>query len=280
MAFGSEVLLKYSPSRRRHHGGGVPVVGVHATNQVRLSPRLEALLHHRAQRAANRYYAPQIAALKAQRRGVVRTYRQSVSSTKNAVGAAQAQLSQIQKGLKHSGLKGSFLQQTRSDLASRQQSLGQAIPFLTQDARAQKQSGLAGIQQDIIGARVDRAQDASSKLYSLEQKAYTSGASAASDRQDNQRLHALHRRQHRRNVSQAVHTGMNLLATAPTSGEGSVPWSADSVKHFGSEGDAWRNFEGILAGQSDVNHSQAQAAIEVIRRRLAKHWGQPWAGVP
>jgi hypothetical protein len=126
---------------------------------------------------AHRIFAPEIQALRGQKQAVKRQYRRDVRSNRGAINFTQQAISQVP--LK--GLTGKARQQVASEMALSSKDVAASLPFLNAEARAARTERLADIQSDIIGARVDQAQDAARRYASLlgQEATYQTGQAKA-----------------------------------------------------------------------------------------------------
>lgn len=155
----------------------VPVVGTKELHTAQLSPRERRILHRRARKANEREYAPVLAADRQAYGAANHAYGQEASSVRGAAAMTEAALSEALRGLRSSGLSGSYLKQAVNELTSRQGDAASAIPFLLSDAREQKAKSFEETQQQIAQDRASMlqgtAQDFNSMLESARGKAST-----------------------------------------------------------------------------------------------------------
>jgi len=131
----------------------IPTVGTKELHTAQLSPRERRILHRRARKANQREYAPVIAADK-QAFGIAnRAYGREASSVQGAASMTEDMLAQALRGLKASGLSGSYLRQAVNELSSRQGDAASAIPFLLSDAREQRSTAMTEAQQQLAQDR-------------------------------------------------------------------------------------------------------------------------------
>lgn len=160
----------------------VPIVGARAAGLVGLSPRVRHILARQARRQARRLVQPEIRAARQAYRPIRRAYRQNVRSASSAVALSEGLLADQAKALKASGLKGSALRQTQREFSARSGDLATSLPFLTSQARAQRQTDVAAADQNLLQAQADKKHQAGQILNSLLSTARTQGRSALKSR--------------------------------------------------------------------------------------------------
>jgi len=161
----------------------LPTVGTAGLNTVKLTPQVRKILRRRAQRAAQREYAPILAADRAAFGTANAAYRTQKRSVRGATSMVQNSLSQALRGLRGSGLKGSALRQVRSELTSRQAAAAQAIPALLADAGAERAQSIQEARTNLLQDRAQMQSTAASGFNQLLKEARTAGASTLKDRE-------------------------------------------------------------------------------------------------
>lgn len=144
----------------------IPTVGTGRLNTAQLSPGERRILARRSKRAAQREYAPVIAADKAAFGTANRAYRTQAQSVRGATNMVENTLSQTLRGLKSSGLKGNYLRQVQNEVTSRQQDVAGSIPMLLADAATEKAKSYADARTQLL---TDRAQKGQSKAQMFNQ---------------------------------------------------------------------------------------------------------------
>ncbi len=236
-----------------------------ATNPLIRIPRAyRRKLRHIAHRQAVAEAKPQIRAIKQQRRLINRSYHAQLAENRQAINLTHQALNQIP--LK--GLTGQYRAQVKADIGARNSMASQALAPLQAGVSDAHATDLLGVQSDLIQARADRATSAASIFGTLKGQERTYLTSQAQKRHQNQQERRQHRRQNRSEIRSAVEVGQQILGTSPTKGPGSVPWSEDAIKNFGSEEAAWEDFTLALNHQADVSERSARMAVKVIQRRL------------
>lgn len=156
----------------------IPVVGTRGLHTAQLSPEVRSILKRRAEGAAQRAYAPQIAAKKQAIGSVRKGFQNERQSILGATDMAENSLSQALRGLGSSGLQGRYLKQATSELTARRGDVAQSIPFLLSDAAQQRNEALTGARQELTETRAARDQSAAEAFNSLlkEEREDASGA--------------------------------------------------------------------------------------------------------
>lgn len=147
--------------------GRIPVVGTRGLHSAQLSPELRSLLKRRSDAAAQREYAPQVAADKQAIGSVRQGFQNERKSILGATDVAQNSLSAALKGLQSSGLSGRYLKQAVGEVSGRQGDVAQSIPFLLADAAQQRNEGLTEARQELTDTRAARDQSAAAGFNSL-----------------------------------------------------------------------------------------------------------------
>jgi hypothetical protein len=155
----------------------IPVVGTQDLHTAQLSPEVRRILHRRAVRANRREYAPVLQADRAALGGINREYQNEAGSVRGAAQMTEQMLQEALRGLKASGLSGTYLKQAVQELTSRQGDAAAAVPFLLSDAREARSKAVGEAQQQITQDRASMlqgiAQDFNSSLESARSKAST-----------------------------------------------------------------------------------------------------------
>lgn len=237
----------------------IPTVGTRGANLVRLNPRVRHTLRRQAQRRAQRLEGPNVRAARQERQPVRRAYRQTVSGAKQAIGLSEKELAAQVKALKSSGLKGRALRQTRHELTARSADLASSLPFLTSQARTERQSGLAAAQQDVIAAKAQRAQQTGQIYNSLLGTTLTQARSSIKARQTAKSSPSSKDNQYKAALGQA-----RLQFDA-----------APRATWHGLDKGQWANFvKAVLAGEGVSDPSVARrAATQVAYKRLNDLYG-------
>jgi hypothetical protein len=183
-----------------------------ATNVLaRIPQRRRRRIRSKAERAAARIYQPEIEMYRAQRKGVRRQYRRDVQANRGVVNYTQDAISQVP--LK--GLTGKARQQVAAEMALSSKDVAASLPMLNAEARQARTAGLADIKADIIGARVERAQDAGRRYATLLGQEATYQTQKQADRAE----HRVEKRARKQDLHVARRRVQMLLAEAP----GDVP---------------------------------------------------------
>lgn len=144
----------------------IPTVGTGRLNTAQLSPGERRILARRSKRAAQREYAPVIAADKRAFGTANRAYQVQKQSVRGATNMVENTLAQTLRGLKGSGLKGNYLRQVQDEITSRQQDVASSIPQLLADAATEKASAYRDARTQLL---TDRAQKQQSKAQMFNQ---------------------------------------------------------------------------------------------------------------
>lgn len=144
----------------------IPTVGTKGLNVAQLTPGVRRILHRRSQRAAQREYAPVLAADRAAARGVNQDFQGEARSIRGATGMVESALGQALAGLKGAGLSGRYLNQARSEFTSRAADAASAIPALLAGAQEERSNALREVQQKILEDRASKQQSGASKFNS------------------------------------------------------------------------------------------------------------------
>lgn len=165
----------------------LPTVGTDDLNTVTLDPALRKILRQRAHGAARRAYQPVLQADRAAFKGINRAYGNEAQSVRGAAGMVQESLAQALGGLKGSGLRGNYLRQATSELASRQGDAAQAIPFLLADAQENRTEALGEAQQQLAQDRAAMMQSSAEGFNQLLKEARGAGSSLLKERENRAR---------------------------------------------------------------------------------------------
>jgi hypothetical protein len=233
-----------------------------ATNVLAQIPRRrKRRIQAQAERAASRIYDPEIQAYQAQRKGVRRQYRRDVRANRGVINYTNQALSRVP--LK--GLHGGARQAVAAEIALSRKDATASLPMLNAEARQARTAGLADIKSDIVGARVEQAQDAARRYATLLGKEATYQTQEAKDEATERADRRKRKRERQHALKEARRVTMNVLATEKP------PWDEKVIRHYDGDPEAaWRAFEERVADEADVSHSEAAVAVRALRRRLLR----------
>ena len=159
-------------------GRRVPTVGAKQLYPVQVAAPIRHLESKRAHRAAHREYAPTIRADRQEQAAVNNEYDTQAASYKGATGMVDQTLAEALAGLKGTGLKGSYLQQTKNELLARQGDLMQALPFLLAGVKEERGKALRESRANLLQDRASMQQAAAAKFNERLKELRGAGSSA------------------------------------------------------------------------------------------------------
>ena len=133
----------------------IPTVGTKGVHTAQLSPRLRKIEARRTRKAAQRAYAPELRADREALAEPGKAYRTQVGSVKGATNIFTGALAQALAGLKGSGLKGRYLQQTKSELLGQLHDAASYAPYLIAEAGETRNKEASEARRELLS---DRAQ--------------------------------------------------------------------------------------------------------------------------
>lgn len=160
----------------------VPAVGTKGLHIAQLTPEVRSILRHRADAAAQRAYAPEIAADKQAIGAVRQGFQNERDSILGATDMAQDSLTQALRGLKSSGLSGRYLRQGVNELTARQGDVASSVPFLLADAAQERNEALTTARQELTDSRAARAKSGAEMFNSLLKEKRDEASSVLSER--------------------------------------------------------------------------------------------------
>lgn len=119
-------------------------------------------IRRQAERVAHAQYDPLIAQLKGQKRRVRRQYRRDLAANQAYV----QQAADIVGDTSLRGLQGPYRQMTKAGMARMEAGAALQLPALNMASRATRAEAMAGINDELAGARVDLAQEAATEYAS------------------------------------------------------------------------------------------------------------------
>lgn len=264
--------------RRKKRGGGGrsggsskrPVVGVRGLDQARLSSAARATLQRRAERAADREFAPQIA-LAEQAVDQAQHYgRREIQSIEGATNIVDRSLDQQLKDLKDTGLEGRYLKDAIENLTNRQADLPTSEQFLKADVRADRREEVSGAKTDLAQLQADQQTEAAKAFTSLLNNAFTDAEGALDTQRkagqdekqsggasDSEKERKENRKERKAMLKAAMLEGNRLLTTF-----------ADDPPDSDED---WAKFEDLVAqaeGVDGVHAGQIAATATAILRAL------------
>lgn len=154
---------------------------------VQLSPKLRRILHHRAQAAAAREYAPVLAADRAEAGATKREYRREVGADRGASQMVENALGHALAGLGGSGLTDGYLKQAENEISSRAGDTASALPFLIADAKEERNKGLREARSQYRTDQASMLQGAASAFDQLLKEARGQGSSQLKEEEGRER---------------------------------------------------------------------------------------------
>lgn len=240
-----------------------------ATNPLVRIPRgYRRRLLAQARRQAQREFGPEIRALRGSKKAVRRQYRRDVKANRGVVNYTQDAISQVP--LK--GLSGRYRNQVAEEMALSSKDVAASLPALNAEARGVRNEALAGINEDILNARIDKQQESATDYESLLGKAATYFSSKNKDEATERAERRKAKRQRQQDLHVASRRAMTLLLTTKPDFR---PWGDKSIRQFGSADNAWRAFERQLAREAEIPDHIAESAIKRLRRRLDRPTSHP-----
>lgn len=155
----------------------VPTVSAADLNIVQLDPQTRRIINRRSRKAAQREWAPVLAADRQALQIPKQEYRNQAQSAKGATAAMQSSLVQALAGLKGSGLGGRYLQQTKGEFTSRMSDAAAALPSLLAGAAEERAKSSQEARQTLLQDRASMQQSAAAKANQGLKEARTAGAS-------------------------------------------------------------------------------------------------------
>jgi DNA repair exonuclease SbcCD ATPase subunit len=239
----------------------VPTVGNKQLHPVQLSPEIRHLEAKRTKAAAQRAAAPVLAADRGKFGVAKKQYQNEAASARGATNAEESALAQALSGLKGAGLKGTALQQTKSEFTSRAADAASALPSLLAGAAEERNKTLAADRQNLITDRASSEQSAAEALNQRLKELRGQGSSALKEEG-----------KHKESAGRSVHNALivaedlfNKTVAAAKSGEevGGQPVVVPSGKK------EWLAFAQQVAKEAEgADPVAAVHAVEELRKRL------------
>lgn len=246
------------PSHKR-----IPTVGTKGLNIAQLSPEARRILKLRAKRAAQRKYAPVLAADRAAVRDANRGYGAEKRSILGATSMVQNSLTQALRGLKGSGLSGGYLRQVQNDLTSRQGDAAASIPFLLADAARERTEAVGDARAQLREDRAARASTTAEKFDTLLKEERGKASGVLKERRGGTDSELKSDPRALKIAMLAARTGyQELLKNAGKRTEEGTeihpPWNDQE----------WRAFTLTVAKTEGIDAVDAANAVKILRRRI------------
>lgn len=235
--------------------GPYPNIPLSAFGEGKLPKRLRKRLQHRADAAARREYAPQIAGL----RDVKGRLRQQMENALAADAAAIQQSGQAIQNVPLRGLHGADRRILAGSLAEMAAANEGALPSLQAQTQAEYRPQILGAQQDVINARIAREQTAASNYNTGLTEARGDVEQYLRSQQADQADHQQNQHENARAFKVAL-LGASSLYTQI---------EAKAPDHLPKTDDEWEGFLELVMDEEGVNDRiTAQKAVEELRKRL------------
>jgi hypothetical protein len=275
---------------RRKRKGNVPVVGAKQLHPVQLSPQVRNLEAKRAKAAAQRTYAPVLAADRQGVQAARRESRRAVGSARGATNAVTTTLAQALGTLGQTGLSGRELQQTKRELTSR---IGDAASELPGFLAGLREEGAGDVQKarlELIQDRAERGKAAAGNLNTRLKELRGAGSSAIEAEQGERKK----KRQEAQEAGEGklskedkrkVHNAQIALQrfiddwkkNAPVDGEDPSNGTLQEAVPLKTKAD-WRKVVEIVKGEEGVDAVAALDAVERLRAKWRKNPRQAIVG--
>jgi hypothetical protein len=262
----------------------VPVVGAKQLHSVQLSPQVRNLEAKRAKAAAQRSYAPVLAADRQGVQAARQESRRAVGSARGATNAVTTTLAQALGTLGQTGLSGRELQQTKHEFTSRIGDAASELPGFLAGLREEGAEGVQKARLELIQDRAERGKAAAGDFNTRLKELRGAGSSALKSEQEKREAEAKEQAEEKhghglsKDEKRKIHNAQIALQgfvddwkkNAPIDGEDPANGTLQEAFPLKSKAD-WRKVVEVVAGAEDVDAVAALKAVEKLRARWRKN---------